>query len=351
MNHIRFILKSIIYLFLKIFQANNNPGTTTISSMGTKIQQIQQQPQQQLHHQIQQQQIHVQQQQQHLQQQQQQQSQIIQNQKQSQQTQIITSGTGQKYTQVVVPSGCNVQGKTIILANPNMLTQKGVILRSVGPGGNTIYQQIPVGNVSGLSGLTNIGGTTYVTGPPGLIKTSNDQQQINQMPALVPTSSYHQTTMPSLTPVVFSNSNQQQMPTLITNMANMQQGNVQQTQTIIRPVITSNQSGMNVLPQGLTLIQRPGQKPQLVQTIQQHGQQQQIQRTIITQQQPQQQFQIRQQPTVVHLPQHQQQQQQQPIQQQQVGQPAQRKGLQLSVSFNNMVFFYSDYILFIIILE
>lgn len=298
--------------------------------MGTKIQQIQQP---QLHHQIQQQQqqnILVQQQQQ-----QQQQTQIIQNQKQSQQTQIITSGTGSKFTQVVVPPGCNVQGKTIILANPNMLTQKGVILRSIGPGGNTIYQQLP----AGLSGLTNIGGTTYVTGPPGLIKTSNDQlqqqqQQINQMPALVPTSSYHQTTMPSLTPVVFSNSNQQQqMPTLITNMANMQQGNVQQTQTIIRPVITSNQSGMNVLPQGLTLIQRPGQKPQLVQTIQQHGQQQQIQRTIITQQQPQQQFQIRQQPTVVHLPQQQQQQQQQPqIIQQQQQPPAQRKGLSLSVS-------------------
>lgn len=327
-----------------------------MSSMGTKIHQIQQpQQQNQLHHQIQQQQqqIHVQ----HQPQQQQQQTQIIQNQKQSQQTQIITSGTGPKFTQVVVPPGCNVQGKTILLANPNMLTQKGVILRSIGPGGNTIYQQIPVGNVSGLSGLTNIGGTTYVTGPPGLIKTSNDQQQqpqqqqqiINQMPALVPTSSYHQTTMPSLTPVVFSNSNQQQMPTLITNMANMQQGNVQQTQTIIRPVITSNQSGMTVLPQGLTLIQRPGQKPQLVQTIQQHGQPQQIQRTIITQQQPQQQFQIRQQPTVVHLQQNQQQQQlqqQQPqiIQQpQQQQQPAQRKGLSLSVS---LFLFFSCFFLF-----
>lgn len=300
------------------------------------MQQIQQ-PQQIQQNKIQQQQIHVQQQQQ------QQQTQIIQNQKQSQQTQIITSGTGQKFTQVVVPPGCNVTGgKAIILANPNMLAQKGgVILRTIGPGGNTIYQQIPVG---GLSGLTNIGGTTYVTGPPGLIKTSNDQQQqlqINQMPALVPTSSYHQTTMPSLTPVVFSSSNQQQMPTLITNMSNMQQGNVQQAQTIIRPVITSNQSGMNVLPQGLTLIQRPGQKPQLVQTIQQHGQQQQIQRTIITQQQPQQQFQIRQQPTVVHIPQHQlqqqQQQQSQPIQQQ-VQQPVQRKGLSLSVSLFKFFF-------------
>lgn len=302
--------------------------------MGTKIQQIQQPQQQtQLHQQNQQQQIHVQQQQQ-------QQTQIIQNQKQSQQTQIITSGTGSKFTQVVVPPGCNVQGKTIFLANPNMGTQKGVLLRSVS--GNTIFQQLP----AGLSGLTNIGGTTYVTsGPPGLIKTTNDQQQlqqqqqINQMPALVPTSSYHQTTMPSLTPVVFSNSNQQQMPTLITNMANMQQGNVQQTQTIIRPVITSNQSGMNVLPQGLTIIQRPGQKPQLVQTIQQHGQQQQIQRTIITQQQPQQQFQIRQQPTVVHIPQQQQQPQQQPqIIQQQQQPPAQRKGLSLSVSLK--VFFF-----------
>lgn len=51
--------------------------------------------------------------------------------------------------------------------------------------------------------------------------------------------------------------------------------------------MTNVQSGLTTLPGGLTLIQRPGQQPQLVQVqttpVQQAQQQTQIQRTIITQ--------------------------------------------------------------------
>lgn len=110
-----------------------------------------------------------------------------------------------------------------------------------------------------------------------------------------------------------------------------------------------------MLPQGLTLIQRPGQQPQLVQTqaVQQQVQPQQIHRTIITNTQPEQpqmrQVQIRQiqpqqiiiqnQPTIITQQQAQPQQQQpqpQPQQQQQQQiQPQQQQRIGLSLSHDH----------------
>ncbi|XP_039437151.1 negative elongation factor A-like [Culex pipiens pallens] len=249
-------------------------------------------------------------QQQQLQQQQQQQQTI--------QTTSIVTGTSQqpKYAQVVMSP--NVKGKTIFLTNssqiPNVLNQKGVILRTVDPSGNTVYQQIPLQNVSGLSGATIL----TSGGPPGLVKSEPDvKPQLSQIPALVPTSSLHQN-IPALTPVVIQSSQQQQqvqqqtstIPALITNIS-QQGGQQQQTQqiktspqtmTIIRPVGGGNNVTQTVLPQGLTLIQRPGQQPQLVQTIQANqaqtvGQQGQT-RTIITQSAQQSQLQQQQQHTI-----------------------------------------------------
>ncbi|GAB0086506.1 negative elongation factor A [Sergentomyia squamirostris] len=210
--------------------------------------------------------------------------------------QIVTGQGGQKFAVMSSPS---VKGKTFILTNPGMLAQKGVIIKSVAPGGNTIYQQIPISNVSGLQNLT---GTTILTGSPGIIKTSGEQSQtatINQIPALVPTRSISQT-IPSLTPMVLTQQSQQQnIPALITNVSQLQQQNTLQNSqgTIIRPVLTTNVQGLNVLnQQGYTLIQRPGGQPTLIQTIpasqatvqQQHqvqAQQQttQIQRTVTAQ--------------------------------------------------------------------
>lgn len=274
------------------------------------------------------------------QQQQPQQTQIQQTIQQNPQT-IITGGAGNqtKYAQVVMSP--NVKGKTIILTNPNLLSgQKNVILRS----GNTVYQ---LGNVQGLQNL-NVGGTTLMTttGPPGLIKTDSSGQTqgtTQQMPALVPTNQQ----MPSLTPVVYANQQQKSIPTLITNLQTQQGNHMQhqtqtQGQTIIRPVLSTG----GQLPQGLTLIQRPGQQPQLVQTIQQtQTQPTQIGRTIITAQ-PQQKTTIQQQPqilsykkipqqTTIQLQQVPQQQQQQTIQQQQQAAQVRKqgKGLSLSVSF------------------
>lgn len=59
--------------------------------------------------------------------------------------------------------------------------------------------------------------------------------------------------------------------------------------------MTNVQSGLTTLPGGLTLIQRPGQQPQLVQvqTTPTQQQQTQLQRTIITQPALQQQTQLR----------------------------------------------------------
>jgi negative elongation factor A len=215
------------------------------------------------------------------------------------------------------PNNMSMKGKTIILANPSILNQKGVILRTVGPSGNTVYQQI-----SGLSGHTIIqqqGG-----GPPSLIK-SNDQQSstsMQQLPALIPTNQ----NIPSLTPVMIQQSSssggqQQKGISTLINQHTLPQ------QTIIRPV----QGGQ------MTLIQRPGQQAQLVQTISQPGQSQQATQRIIMAQ-PQSSIQIQQvpqtpaptiqiqqiQPIVVQ--QNQQQQQQQPATQAQ----GTRKGLSLS---------------------
>lgn len=253
-----------------------------------------------------------------------QQQQLQQQQQSIQTTSIVTGSTQQpKYAQVVMSP--NVKGKTIFLTNPSnmpsVLNQKGVILRTVDPSGNTVYQQIPLQNVSGLSGAT------ILTSPPRLVKTEPDQKpQLSQIPALVPTSSLHQN-IPALTPVVIQPAQQQQqqtqqtstIPALITSISPQgQQQQAQQiktspqTMTIIRPVGSNNVQTM--LPQGLTLIQRPGQQPQLVQTIQANqaqtavGQQQTQTRTIITQI-PQQQIQ------------QQQQQQQHTIQFQAAGSP------------------------------
>ncbi|XP_017119742.1 negative elongation factor A isoform X2 [Drosophila elegans] len=151
------------------------------------------------------------------------------------------------------------KNKTIIL------TQKGVILRNIG---GDMYQQIPISNVGNLQGL---GGTTLMTttaGPPSLVKTTSStgvqlQQPGKQiLPTLIPTSS-----LGGQHVIV-----QQQQPTNVI-------GNSQQ-QTIIRPVMTNVGGGLTTLPQGLTLIQRPGQQPQLVQVQAAPGS---TQRTIITQ--------------------------------------------------------------------
>lgn len=246
--------------------------------------------------------------------QQQQQQQLQQNQHNQQTgTHVITSANPQKLTQLMVPS--NQKGKTIILTNPNLITQKNsVILQSVGPSGNPVYQQIPLQNVSGLTGIR--GATIVTSTPPGLIKTvggdQSQQKNNQQIPALVPTSNLTTQTMPGLTPVMIATSNhqqQQQLPTYVTKVS-------QPNQVQIRPVLTT----INQQPQ-LTLIQRPGQQPQLVQTIQQ-PQQQTIQRAVITTTQPQQTIQIQQQPTQ--------------IVQQQTSQASsgttQRRGLSLSVS-------------------
>lgn len=250
------------------------------------------------------------------------------------------------------------KGNTIILSsNPNQQMhqqqithqqqqqqpaqqQKTIILRSVGPDGKATYQQVPLSSIAGM----NIATTTQ--NPPGLIKTQPQQiqiqqQQVQQLPALVPTSNYAQTLQNMPVVIQSSGNTGGGMPQLIMNSDQMQQPQTihiqqqpsqqQQTitttlpgNTIIRPVMLSNQQGgaLQMLPQGLTLIQRPGQQPQLVQTIQQQPQQQQqqqqsqqIHRTIITQQPQQQQIQIRQQPQQqqqqIIIQQHPQQQQQQ----------------------------------------
>lgn len=253
---------------------------------------------------------------------------ILRQQQQQQQIPQVAGGQQQqqqpKYAQVVMSP--NVKGtKTIILTNPNLLSgQKNVLLRS----GNTVYQ---LGNVQGLQGLQGTTLVTTGTGPPGLIKSEQQvSQQQQQMPALVPTN--HQQNIPSLTPVMFaSNQQQKSIPTLITNIGAQQNHQQTQQQQQGTTIIRTNVGGVNMVPQGLTLIQRPGQQPQLVQTIQQatQGQPQQIGRTIITTQPAQQQtqtLQIQKIPQVVT-------QQTNHVQQQQPAQQAPtRRGLSLSVS-------------------
>jgi hypothetical protein len=139
------------------------------------------------------------------------------------QPQQSQSSQQQKVNQIIVPSGVSVKGKTIIVSNQNQnqnlnLGQRNVILQSVGPGGNPVYQQIPL------------------TG--GVLRSIADQnqQKSNQIPALVPTSNLSQN-IPGLV-IANANSSNQSQPRLITNIATLQQqqsaSNVQ-----IRPVLTS----------------------------------------------------------------------------------------------------------------
>lgn len=271
-----------------------------------------------------------------LQQQQQQQSQQQQFQPQQIQTHTVVSNSNAtqspKFAQVVMSPGMNVKGKTIILA------QKGVILRSVG---GDVYQQIPLGNVQGLS---NLGGATIVTTGPqgGLVKsptqtvvpqnTIKQNSTTQQLPALIPTNNLTQSVN---VPVVIASHNlQQQQPQTQTVQTILSP----QQQTIIRPVLTTNvQSGLTTLPQGLTLLHRPGQQPQLVQVQNSQPvvqQQQPIQRTIISQPRPQ--AQIRPQRIIIQQQQDRQtiitQQQQLQEQQQQQTQQQQQQQTQIQVS-------------------
>ncbi|XP_023175631.2 negative elongation factor A [Drosophila hydei] len=197
-----------------------------------------------------------------------------------------TTATQQpKLSQVLMQPGGAIAGSTLNVSptaaknKTIILTQKGVILRNIG---GDMYQ-IPISNVGGLSGLS--AGATLMTstaaGPPSLVKTTTStsiqphtiqlQQQSQQqsvqsgkqlMPTLIPTNpigGQH---------VIV----QQQTPTSVI-------GNSTQ-QTIIRPVMTNVGGGLTTLPQGLTLIQRPGQQPQLVQV---QAAPSSTQRTIITQ--------------------------------------------------------------------
>lgn len=252
---------------------------------------------------------------------------------QHQQPSTIQLSTAQpKYTPVVMSPG--VKGKTIILANPsNVSQQKTIILRSVGPDGNAVYQQVPISNVSGLQNLTNNNNmATILTTqtPSGLIKTStHNQSQPTQFQQIQTTASLQNQQLPALVPTSYA-------PMVITSTQNnqQQQQTLTQSGTTLRPLLVTNSQGLNILPQGLTLIQRPGQQAQLVQTIQQP-------QTIRLQQQPTQLVQIQ----APQQQQNSQQPQQQQIQLQQMQlqpqrtivttqpQPVtQRKGLTLSVS-------------------
>lgn len=180
---------------------------------------------------------------------------------QTQQSQQNQQSQQQKLNQIIMPSGVAMKGKTIIVSNQNQnlnLGQRNVILQSVGPGGNPIYQQIPI-----TSGVLRT------------IADQNQQKNSNQIPALVPTSNLTQS-IPGL--VIANTSNQQAqqtVPRLITNLATIQP-QTSSNHVQIRPVLTA-------VPQGgqLTLIQRPGQQAQLVQAAQ-LMQPQTIQKTIIT---------------------------------------------------------------------
>lgn len=165
-----------------------------------------------------------------------------------QQAQATQQSPQQKVNQIIVPSGVAVKGKTIIVSNQNQnlnLGQRNVILQSVGPGGNPIYQQIPITS--------------------GVLRTIADQSQqktSNQIPALVPTSNLTQN-IPGLVIANSSGQQAQTVPRLITNLATIQPQQQATNHVQIRPVITG-------VPQGgqLTLIQRPGQQAQLAQIVQ-----------------------------------------------------------------------------------
>lgn len=249
------------------------------------------------------------------------QAQLQQQQQQQGQPSTIQLSTGQqKYTPVMMSPA--VKGKTIILANPsNVSQQKTIILRSVGPDGNAIYQQVPLSNVSGLqmSNLTsnNNMATILTTQTPGLIKTSTQQQQQPQYQQIQTTATHQNQQLPALVPTSYT-------PMVITSTQNNQPITNQQTQSgpTLRPLLVTNSQGLNILPQGLTLIQRPGQQAQLVQTIQQP-------QTIRLQQQPQI-VQIQQQPQTQQV----QLQPQRTIVTSQPQPATQRKGLTLSASLH-----------------
>uniref|UniRef100_A0A1A9UJS2 HDAg domain-containing protein n=1 Tax=Glossina austeni TaxID=7395 RepID=A0A1A9UJS2_GLOAU len=222
-------------------------------------------------------------QQQHLQAQlQQQQHTLVSNNTATQQpklTQVLMQPSGSTGTATVTttPANANLKNKTIIL------TQKGVILRNIV---GDMYEQIPISNVSGLQTLGS-GSTTLMTtaaGPPGLVKTTT-VSALPQTQTITlqqqPQSQVTKTQLPTLIPTQQHMIVQQQPQATASLITNPTQ------QTIIRPVMANVQSGLTTLPGGLTLIQRPGQQPQLVQVqttpVQQAQQQTQIQRTIITQ--------------------------------------------------------------------
>lgn len=106
-------------------------------------------------------------------------------------------------------------GNTIILANPNVQTQKTFILRTIGADGKTTFQQVPLSNLTGLNLGNNANNMTIVSNPPSLIKTSTSNQTSSnqQIPALVPTSSYTQNMQPVV--ITPTNSHQQTMPQVI----------------------------------------------------------------------------------------------------------------------------------------
>lgn len=71
----------------------------------------------------------------------------------------------------------NVKGKTIILTNPNTSQQKTIILRSVGPDGNTILQHVPLSSVSGLQNIGNTNNLVLTQGTgSNIIKTTTTAQ-------------------------------------------------------------------------------------------------------------------------------------------------------------------------------
>jgi hypothetical protein len=154
----------------------------------------------------------------------------------------------QKVNQIIMPGGVAMKGKTIIVSNQNQnlnLGQRNVILQSVGPGGNPIYQQIPITS--------------------GVLRTIADQSQqktSNQIPALVPTSNLTQN-IPGLVIANSSGQQAQTVPRLITNIAQLQPQQQASNHVQIRPVIAGMQQGGQ-----LTLIQRPGQQAQLAQIVQ-----------------------------------------------------------------------------------
>ncbi|KAL5282408.1 NELFA family protein [Megaselia abdita] len=218
----------------------------------------------------------------------------------------------QNFTQVVMTSATNnssSKGKTLYIP------QKGIVLQNIG---GDMYKQIPISNVSNLQTLTSTS-----SNPPSLVQSlstsANKQQQ--QIPALIPSSNL---------PVVI-----QQQPQAVQTIISTPQ---QQT-TLIRPMLTTNvQGNVTSLPQGLTLIQRPGQQPQLVQL---QRPQTQMQRIITNpQQQARPQIILQQKPQTIITQQSNQQPTQQIIQ---VQQPAQqqpqrmhRKGVAIPVSKFNL---------------